>query len=195
MTFEYTKINKEKACAIREKFIDTFVDKSRDLYIKYIRDLKADDVVNAEGFIVSYLWSCLKKSSAYKVDFYDAMRYLHQQKSETVFVMWDIRPSEIIYPEAWQSYSVYTPECELILRSDEIVSITPKELCEVLIHDHHIETHRIGDICEYFLREDVYVFDETFAWYVALTHEETDIHNKKRLCFSNIIDGSKEDKT
>ena len=120
------------------------------------------------------------------------MRYLHQQKSENVFVMWDIRPSKIIYPEAWQSYSVYTPPCELVLKSDEVISITPKELCEVLIHDHHIETQRLGDIMEYFLREDVYVFDETFTWYIALTHEEVKADNNNRLCLSNISDKQKE---
>lgn len=192
MNFEYKKIPEEKAYKLRNKFIDTFVDTTKDLYIKCIKDLRANDIVNAEGFRASFLWSCLKKNIAYKVDFYDAMRYLHQQKSENVFVMWDIRPSEIIYPEAWQSYSVYTPPCELVLKSDEVISITPKELCEVLIHDHHIETHRLGDICEYFLREDVYVFDETFKWYIALTHEEVDSNNKKRLCFSNISDKQKE---
>ncbi len=188
MNFEYKKIPEEKAYELRNKFIDTFVDTTKDLYIKCIKDLRANDIVNAEGFRVSFLWSCLKKNIAYKADFYDAMRYLHRQKSENVFVMWDIRPSEIIYPEAWQSYSVYTPPCELRLKSDEVISITPKELCEVLIHDCHIETHHLGDICEYFLREDVYVFDETFTWYIALTHEEVDTNNKKRLCFSNMQD-------
>jgi len=188
MHFEYTKIPEEQAYALRKRFIDTFVDASNDLYVRYIRDLRANDTVNAEGFVVSFLWSCLKKNNAYKVDFYAAMRYLHQQKSEKVFVMWDIRPAKMIYPKAWQDYPTYTPACELLLRSDEVISITPKELCEVLIHDHHIEMHSLGDISEYFLREDVYVFDETCTWYIALTHEEVDTHNKKRLCLSNTQD-------
>ena len=186
MNFEYTKIPEEKAYDLRKRFIDTFVDTSKELYIKYIKDLQAKDTVNAEGFVVSFLWSCLKKNVAYKVDFYDAMRFLHKRKNENVFVMWDIRPYKVIYPEEWWEKSIYTPPCELILKSDEVISITPKELCEVLIHDHHIETHRLGDIVEYFLREDVYVFDETFTWYIALTHNEVDTHNEKRLCFSNV---------
>ncbi len=184
MNFEYTKIPEKTAYKLRERFIDVFVDTSKDLYIKYIRALKANDTVNAEGFKVSFLWSCLKKSVANKVDFYDAMRFLHGQKSENVFVMWDIRPLKIIYPEEWWEKSVYTPPCEIVLKSDEVISVPPKELCQVLIHDYNIEAHRIGDISEYFLREDVYVFDESFTWYIALTHEEADTDSKKRLCFS-----------
>lgn len=186
MQFEYTKIPYEEAYLFRKKFIDTFVDTSKDSYIKYIKNLQANDIVKAEGFLVSYLWCCLKKNVAYKVDFYDAMRYLHRQKSERVFVMWDIRPSEIIYPEAWQNFSTYTPPCELILKSDEVISITPKELCEVLIHDHYAEACRLRDIIECFLREDLYVFDETLSWHIALTHGEDSENNNNRLCFSNI---------
>lgn len=183
MNFDYTKIPKEKAYELRQKFIDTFVDTSHDLYVKYIRDLRASDTVNAEGFVASFLWSCLHKNTAEIADFYDAMRYLHQLKTEKVLVMWDIRPQKVIYPAEWQAFSVYTPPCELLLKSDEMISAEPKELCEVLLHDHHIEEHKTGDIAQYFLREDVYIFDETCTWYIALTHEE---HDGKRLCLSNI---------
>ncbi len=183
MNFDYTKIPKEKAYALRQKFIDTFVDTSHDLYVKYIRDMRSDSTVKAEGLVVSFLWSCLHKSNACIVDFYAAMRYLDQLKNEQVFVMWDIRPENVIYPPSWSTYSSYTPPCEILLKSDEMISIEPRELCEVLLHDHHMEEHRIGDISQYYLREDIYVFDEPCTWYVALTHEE---HNGKQLCLSNI---------
>lgn len=185
MYFDYTKIPEEKAYALRKKFIDTFVDTSHNLYVRCIRDIKANESVKAEGLVVSFLWSCLQKDMAYKVDFYAAMRYLYRLKKEKVFVMWDIRPEKVVYPQEWQTYPVYIPECEILMKSDEVISIEPKELCEVLLHDHHIEEHRIGDISRYFLREDVYIFDETCTWYIALTHEE-DTARKKRLCFSNI---------
>jgi len=51
-----------------------------------------------------------------------------------------------------------------------------------------MEEHRIVDINRSFLREDVYVFDETFTWYIATTHEEYTTHNEKRVCFSNVRD-------
>ena len=41
MNFTYTKIPPKTACALRKKFIDTFVDTSHDLYVKYIRDMRA----------------------------------------------------------------------------------------------------------------------------------------------------------
>lgn len=185
MYFDYAKIPEEKAYALRENFIDAFVDTSHDLYVRCICDIKANETVKGEGLIVSHLWSCLRKDSANKVDFYAAMRYLYQRKNEKVFVMWDIRPEKVVYPPEWPAVCTYTPECELLLKSDEVIAIEPKELCEVLLHDHHIEEHRIGDISRYFLREDVYIFDETCTWYIALTHEE-DALLKKRLCFSNI---------
>ncbi len=183
MNFEYIKIPQETTCAMREKFIATFVDTTHDLYVRYIRDIRANDTVKIGGLVVSFLWSCLQKNKAYIIDFYAAMRYIHQLENMRVLVMWDIRPEKVVYPESWRAYSVYTPPCELLLKSDEMISIEPKELCEVLLHDHHIEEHRIRDISQYFLRDDVYIFDETCTWYVALTHEK---HNQKRLCFSNI---------
>ena len=189
MHFDYTKIPMDKAYELRKRFIDTFVDTSCEHYVKYIRDLKANDTVNGDGFIVSHLWSCLKKDNNYLVDFYSAMRYLYQRKNESVFVMWDIRPEKVVYPEHWPKFfKPYIPEYEILLKSDEVISVEPKELCEVLLHDHHMEEHRIVDINRSFLREDVYVFDETFTWYIAPTHEEYTTHNEKRVCFSNVRD-------
>ena len=183
MHFDYTKVPKETAYALRSNFIDAFVDTSHELYVKYIRDLRADETVQGEGFRVSFLWSCLRSGTADTVDFYAAMRYLYQLKNETVYVMWDIRPEKMIYPKSWSEYPSYTPPCEILLKSDEMISIDPRELCEALLHDHHMEEDRILDASRYFLRQDVYIFDETCAWYVALTHET---HDQKRLCFSNI---------
>lgn len=189
MHFDYTKIPMDKAYELRKRFIDTFVDTSCEHYVKYIRDLKVNEPVNGEGLIVSHLWSCLKKDNKYLVDFYSAMRYLYQRKNERVFVMWDIRPEKVLYPEHWPKFfKPYIPEYEILLKSDEMISIEPKELCEVLLHDHHMEKHRIVDINRSFLREDVYVFDETFTWYIAPTHEEYTTHNEKRVCFSNVRD-------
>jgi len=189
MYFDYTKIPMDKAYELRKRFIDTFVDTSCEHYVKYIRDLKVNEPVNGEGLIVSHLWSCLKKDNNYLVDFYSAMRYLYQRKNERVFVMWDIRPEKVVYPEHWPKFfKPYIPEYEILMKSDEVISVEPKELCEVLLHDHHMEEHRIVDINRSFLREDVYVFDETFTWYIATTHEEYTTHNEKRVCFSNVRD-------
>ena len=116
------------------------------------------------------------------VDFYDAMRYLHRLENEKVLVMWDIRP-ENVCPESGREYPACIPPCEMVLKSDEMIAVEPKELCEVLLHDHHIDEHRLGDISQNFLRDDVYIFDEACTWYMALTHEE---HQEKRLCFSNM---------
>ena len=115
MNFDYIKIPTEKAYALRQKFIDTFVDTSHDLYVKYIRDLRASDTVQGEGLVVSFLWSCLHKSRGDIVDFYNAMRYLHRLENEKVYVMWDIRPENVICPQAWQAYPAYTPPCEIVL--------------------------------------------------------------------------------
>ena len=132
MHFDYTKIPMDKAYELRKRFIDTFVDTSCEHYVKYIRDLKVNEPVNGEGLIVSHLWSCLKKDNEYLVEFYSAMRYLYQRKNERVFVMWDIRPEKVVYPEHWPKFfKPYIPEYEILLKSDEVISVEPKELCEV----------------------------------------------------------------
>lgn len=183
MKFEYTKLPADEAYTLRDKFIDTFVNTSCETYIKYIRDRKADDVVDGMGFLVSFLWCCLDRTNVRRVDFYSTVKHLQKMKNERVFVMWDIRPLKVIYPE-W--CRVREPDYLRNFRSDDVISIAPEELCEILLRDHHIEAHRIGDVWLQFLPEDLYVFDETFTWLMAFTHEEYTTHNEKRLCFSNI---------
>ena len=61
MEYRYTEIPKEKAKKLREKFIESFVDTTNWQYEKLIRDVKADDIIkHYEGYMVSYLWCCLR---------------------------------------------------------------------------------------------------------------------------------------
>lgn len=188
MNFEYTKLPTEKAYMLRTKFIDTFVDTSHPSYIKYIKGLKADDVISGVGFTASFLWCCLYKQHKRLVDFYSAIRYLHGLKNKQVFVMWDIRPQKLVYFGDFHRFNTFTYECERLLKSDEVISIAPKELCEVLLHDHYMRERCLANIIHFFLRENLYIFDETFTWYIATTHEWKTSNYDKRIVFSNVTE-------
>lgn len=186
MDFKYTKLTSKKAYMLRNNFIKNFVDTSHQYYIKFIQNLKADDVLSGIGFTISFMWNCLNKNNRRTVEFYSAIRYLYGLKKERVFVMWDIRPRKLTYPGDCHRFHTFTYECERLLKSDEVISIDPKELCEVLLHDNHIREHWIMDISKFFLREDLYIFDETFTWYIATTHESKSSNYDKRLILSNV---------
>ena len=98
--------------------------------------------------------------------------------------MWDIRPAKVIYQDG--GTRVRMADCWSVFRSDDIISVSPRDLGDVLFWDHAIEAHRMVDVLQQILPEDLYVFDNSFTWYIAFTHEEYTPHNEKRLCFSNI---------
>jgi hypothetical protein len=185
MNYDYKKLSKEKADLFRSGFISKYVDTSHELY-KYIDGVSADETKNwDEGYIESHLWSCLKADCKRKTEFYSMMRELGKMEQKKVYVMWDVRPKKVIRP-----YEVkeYIPQYLSYFRTDDVIEIAPKELCEMLLREHHIEERAklIGDVCTRFLPEDLYVFDESLSWFMALTHEEFTVNNEQRLCFSNL---------
>ena len=98
MKFEYQMVMREKSEYLRKKFIDSFINKSHELYA-LIDGVSADEeVTNFEGYMESYLWSCLKSEYKVKTDFYSMMNYLGKMEKEKVYAMWDVRPKKVIYP-------------------------------------------------------------------------------------------------
>jgi hypothetical protein len=179
MYFDYIKLPTDQAQILRQKFIDTYIDTSHKLYQKNIKDLTPDTLYH-DGMIVSHLWSCLKRETRYSVDFETALHYLYQLSNDSFYVMRDIQPKR---SKEWlSSYSSFHPKSDSYLQSDDIIHISPRELCEVILHDHLIEVYRIGYPI---LDEDLYVFDDSLNWYIVFTHEEC---NGKPLCYSSLSD-------
>ena len=183
MNYDYKKLSKEKADRLRLEFTEKFIDTSHRLY-KYIDGVSADETKNwDEGYIESHLWSCLMEEYKRSSEFYSMMRALGKMEQEKVYAMWDVRPKKIIRP-----CEEYVPQYLIYFRTDDVIEIAPKELCEMLLREHHIEERAklIGDVCTRFLPEDLYVFDESLSWFMAFTHEEFTVNNEQRLCFSNL---------
>ena len=180
MKFEYQKVTREKSKCLRRKFIEAFINKSHELYAR-IDGVSADEeVTDFEGYTESYLWSCLKSEYKVQADFYSMMNYLGKMEKEKVYAMWDVRPKKVIYPVKVNFYK--HPYLDNF-RTDDVIEIAPKELCEILLRDQHIDEKCsfIREICDTYLPDDVYIFDETFSWVMAITHEANENHD--RCCF------------
>ena len=170
--FESKIIPSESACRIRERFIDLYVDTARENYVKYIEPLKATDVVYGYGIRVSFLWDCLKDGSYRTEGFHKAVELLRQLGDRQVFVMWDIRPKEHIYPDPCPTLRI--PYTRYFL-SDTILKMKANEVTEILLHDLGLHPD------EQYWGEDVYVTDESLGWYIAFTHNE--ITAGELLCY------------
>ena len=184
MNYDYKKLPKEKADLLRGEFTKKFIDTTHRLY-KYIEGVSADEPKNGDDYMESHLWSCLKKEYKRSTEFYSMMRALGKMEQEKVYAMWDVRPKKIIDPFGCREN---IPQYMQFFRTDDVIEIAPKELCQMLLREHHIEENArlIGDICIRYLPEDLYVFDESLSWFMALTHEEFTANNEHRLCYSNL---------
>ena len=161
--FESRIIPKESAYRIREQFIDLYVDTSCETYVKYIKSLKATDVVYGYGMRVSFLYDCLKVGSYYTEEFHKAVNSLRKLENRQVFVMWDIRPKKHIYPDS--SPTIPYPYARYFL-SDTVLQIEAGEVAKILLHDVGIHP------TEQYWGEDLYILDDSLRWYIAFTHNE-----------------------
>ena len=177
MEYRYTEIPKEKAKKLREKFIESFVNTTNWQYEKLIRDVKADDIIkHYEGYMVSYLWCCLRDDIAKRwIRFEEAAELLKKINGEA-YIMWDIRTKEVIYPEKSPVENKYPPYTNF--DADTVLKAEIKEIYNIVTHDHN------SKIWDQFLGEDVYVFDDTFKWYIAFTHEYE--KDGMTMCYTNI---------
>ena len=161
--FESRIIPRESAYRIREQFVDLYVDTSCETYIKYIKSLKATDVVYGYDMRVSFLYDCLKVGSYYTEEFHKVVNFLRRLENRQVFVMWDIRPKKHIYPDSYPT--IPYPYTRYFL-SDTVLRIEANEVAEILLHDVGLYP------TEQYWGEDLYVFDDSLRWYIAFTHNE-----------------------
>ncbi|MBQ4562355.1 MAG: hypothetical protein IJA55_08530 [Clostridia bacterium] len=180
--FESNIIPAECAYRIRKRFIDLYVDTSHKNYVQWIKTMKATDVVYGYDIRFSFLWDCLKKESYRREEFHKAVDILRRLDDRQVFVMWDIRPKEHIYPDSCPTLPY--PYTKYFL-SDTILKMEANKVTEILLHDLGRHPN------EQYWGEDVYVMDESLDWYIAFTHNE--ITSGKILCYIGLgafeIDG------
>lgn len=161
--FESKIIPAKTAYTIRERFIDLYVDTTCENYVKFIKPVKAADVIYGYGLRVSFLYDCLKVGSYYVERFHKAVDCLRQFDKHQVFVMWDIRPKEHIYPDSYPT--IQYPYTKYFL-SDTVLQMEADDVAEILLHDVGLHPKK------QYWGEDLYIMDDSLSWYIAFTHNE-----------------------
>lgn len=101
-----------------------------------------------------YLWDCFRKPRPMSRE--ACLAYL-SGASDTCYVFWDIHSKDrILIPDYWK------------YPKDAVLRVTPDELLA-----------RMAD-----LPEDIYIFDDTYSWSIALTHE-TDAQERPYCLFTD----------
>lgn len=144
-------LNEQQSSNIREKFINSFIDKASEYYVNYI--LKLNNFTDGWCYI-GYLWDCFNFFEPIEESF--CLNYI--ETLDEIYIMWDIHSSErILIPNYWK----YPKESVISLSFTEYVLFNK------------------------FFPDDIYIFDATFSWCFALTHENDDIGNRHCLFVSN----------
>ena len=102
-------------------------------------------------FYTGYLWDYLKEKSV--VSETVCNHWLQALNSHEFYLFWDNHSKDIIQIQDYWKFP-----------KDSVLKLSRQEYCE----------HRD------YLPEDIYLFDETFAWTICLTHEWLD--KGKRYC-------------
>ena len=159
---------------IRANFINNFVDTTTDHYKKYIATLKKyPDGMCYDG----YLWDSLKADyEIIEKTMEQAIDYLIAKGD--VFVMWDNYSNHRVFDNAILSYNY---------PKKTIIQMNSAELCKYIKNEW-------GDYFnKKYLPDDIYIFDNSFNWYVIFTHEGHEKYDKPelteddyiRICFVN----------
>lgn len=173
--FQIEQLPKEKSLELRRKFIDLYVDVDDEKYVKYIRPVGSDDIWYGYGYIVSYLYACLKEEYRRKITLLSVLEQLKGMKNKSLFVMHDVRPKAHYYPD---SCPIIAEPFTKYFSSDIVLKLTADKLLEILSHDLEC------DFKKRYFGEDLYVFDETLGWFIALTHDcFSDENEIERICY------------
>ncbi len=144
----YTVIDQAIADHLRHNFLETFTDKTLPFYQKTLRMRQFFDGMCYMG----YIWEVLKKP--YAVVTREAALALLGTQAE-VYVLWDIRTMKNVA----QRFQYKVPK-DMVIRTDG------QSLAEQLRADFAPLAENVS-----FLPEDLYVFDDSLSWFIALTHE------------------------
>ncbi len=156
---EYTILGQEYANKLRSDFIDKFTDKALPFYKKTLRLHNYYDGMCYNG----YIWEVMKPTCI--VNRNTALTLLEQKNS--VYVMWDIRTMKNV----GQRFHYKVPK-------DMVIKIEGNILAEQLRKDFSPLSKEVS-----FLPEDIYIFDDSFEWYIVFTHEIDPRTDNLPMCF------------
>ena len=174
-----------KAAALREAFINAFVDTSTDCYKELAKIKPSDyykqlekgtfDITDPHG--VRYMYDTLHRDTYTIVPFDRALQAVAEKPC--VYSMWDIDPP-VLYngdpprvADTQPHYlELYKPDTVIQWETDELAPLLEKELGDYKTTDYLHNT----------LPEDIYIFDDSFQWCVIFTHSPTREDYEERLC-------------
>ena len=146
-------IPEARAEQLREKFTAAFVDTECEYYARY-RD--------RDG--CRFLWDCPKNLPGKRgCTQEEAAAFL--KRFESVYFMWDHWRDRTVFADEY-------PNAVIAASGGEVGRLAVDEWnaeIEAEKHDCYIERPQ--------LPSDIYVFDDSFSWYVVFTHEFNDCEN------------------
>ena len=161
----YEIIKTENARILRKSFIDEFIDKSSEYYIKNISDKNNFcEYIPYRG----YLWDCYNYPDCNIISFEVALKKLGE--FNRVFIMSDLHDKSIVSNDNYFKFPIGT-----------IISSSGKSAVKQISSDEYCYRNATN-----LLPEDIYVFDDSLKWHITFTHESTE--NSERYClFQNSI--------
>ena len=159
MYYEWSEL--DNPLDVRNEFVYRFIDTNRPLFDQHIKQSTA---AGYQGF----LWEFFQFPAA--VEEKEALRFIEQRKSVLFFFdNWcSYKSRTYIFPEKTWKLSAFQSSGSTLL---DIMS----KYSFVGLGDH-----READIEP--IPDEVYIFDETYTWYIALTTEN--LPNGERLCYA-----------
>jgi len=158
MNYNWSEL--DNAIDIRNEFVRNFVNTNMPLFNDHIIQIKNDGY---SGF----LWEFLHNPSV--IDEKDA--FSHIEKKPLVLFFFDnwhsYKSKTYVFPEKTWKHTVYKSSGVVLL--DIMLNY-----CFVGLEHQEKDIEPIPD--------EVYIFDETYNWYIVLTKEN--LPNGERLCFS-----------
>lgn len=165
-------MNPTKAAALRAGFIRAFVDTSTEYYKKHIEDVRAGDV-QYNTYSCSYMRDTLYQDSVENISFDRAVQLITEK--ERVYTMWDIHPTPI-FTDPNAGYWL-KPRYLRLYQNDTVIQWDAKDLATLI--EAELGDYDRTDGTQTTLPEDLYVFDDSFAWCVIFTHGAID---GERIC-------------
>ena len=143
---------------LRERFTERFINTDCEYFKKYC--------AQTDEYVRGFLWDCRRPAANGKF-----FEYTQEQAAEflrsrgNVYFMWDLWRTGTVFADEY-------PGAVIEANGDDVGRLAVCEWnaeLEAEKHDCYIEHPQ--------LPSDIYVFDDSFSWYVIFTHETDEYEN------------------
>ena len=170
------RLNRTESIWIREQFIKKYVDVSTSHYEK-ISKINCEVCKDRQDYV--FLWDALYQEFQTTVNYHKALEFLSKYDGE-VYVMVDL--CFIVNNENAGEEDILRMKRDL--KGDSILRLDACHVADI-IRDDNSSSQMYSDRQ---FPADIYVFDSTFKWFIAFTHEffGKSYEDADRICYCNI---------